>query len=69
MLIYLKRLRLISLAIHLFAKTFTVSFQLKETETKAIVRVFNEPLTTIYLETSLPTPYTKQMLLFVSSFT
>lgn len=55
MLIYFKRLRLISLAIHLFAKTFTVSFRLKETETKAIVRVFNELLTSIYLETSLPT--------------
>lgn len=55
MLIYLKRLRLISLAIHLFAKTFTVSFRLKETETKAIVRVFNKLLTSIYLETSLPT--------------
>lgn len=55
MLIYFRRLRLISLAIYLFAKTFTVSFQLKETETKAIVRVFNETLTSIYLETSLPT--------------
>lgn len=55
MLIYFKRLRLISLVIHLFAKTFIVSFQLKEAETKAIVRIFNEPLTSIYLETSLPT--------------
>lgn len=54
MLIYFKRLKLISLVIHLFVKTFAVSFQLEETETKAIVRVFDEPLTSIYLETSLP---------------